>query len=90
VASVPDDCHASPLSAYDPARSRDGALPVADHRSPGVHELHENILAVQGGPNTIDVLIDLLIDGERGVWTATQEGVHPVGKDISSRRPMAL
>jgi dTDP-4-dehydrorhamnose reductase len=90
VASVPDDSHPSPLSAYDPARSRDGALPVADHRSPGVHELPENILAVQGGPNTIDVLIDLLIDGERGVWTATQEGVHPVGKDIRSRRPMAL
>jgi dTDP-4-dehydrorhamnose reductase len=81
IATIPDDAGPPPC-AYDPERSRDGALPAADQRTSGLHDLPDSVLIVQGGPNTIDVLIDLLIDGERGLWKATQQGVHTVDEAI--------
>ena len=35
---------------------------------------HATDLIFLGSPNTVDTLIDLLIDGEQGVWTCSSMG----------------
>jgi dTDP-4-dehydrorhamnose reductase len=59
------------------APSRDGARPVPE--PDGWSELERRVLMayqqtliVRAGPTSVDALLDLLIDGERGLWQATK------------------
>jgi hypothetical protein len=47
----------------------------------------ENTLMVHGGPEAIDAIIDLLIDGERGAWkpASRRDLVHePMREPVQS------
>jgi dTDP-4-dehydrorhamnose reductase len=53
--------------------SRDGAVPVSERNGwteleQGVSLQHQESLIVRDGPTSVDALLDLLIDGERGLW----------------------
>jgi len=59
------------------APSRDGARPVPE--GDGWSELerrllmgYQHSLIVRAGPTSVDALLDLLIDGERGLWQPTK------------------
>jgi dTDP-4-dehydrorhamnose reductase len=71
------------------APSRDGAVPVSE--ADGWSEFERRVLAVgnetlivRAGPNSVDALLDLLIDGERGLWQPANEVL--VGRASSARR----
>lgn len=92
LALVCNDPRAEP-QGRNPARPRDGALAVKTGRqpAPATGHVQDDVLVVRGGPDAIDVIIDLLIDGEHGMWTPTPAKMPAEHRaDVPGRTPAAV
>jgi dTDP-4-dehydrorhamnose reductase len=85
LAMISGEWPTEPLAYLGP--SRDGAVPVSGRDGwteleRRIAKTHNQSLIVRAGPAAVDALLDLLIDGERGLWQTT--GALPLRRDLSS------